>query len=70
MNLAEVFLDVAKSGTGVADAARDLAVTVRIALQHGVPIQTLRRALTRDGLGNAAGPIGRLLDLLDEGRAA
>lgn len=70
-NLAEVFLDVsAKVGTAVEAAARDAAVTVSIALQHGVPIQTLRRALTRDGVGNAAGPVGRLLDLLDEGESS
>jgi hypothetical protein len=68
--LGEVFLNVAKTGTAVETMAHDLAVTISIALQHGAPIETLRRALKRERDGSAAGPIGRLLDLIAAEQAA
>jgi hypothetical protein len=45
-------------------AARDSAITASIALQHGVPIETLRHALMRDSRGKPSGPLGVVLDLL------
>ena len=65
---AEVFLSAGKAGTGIEHAARDLAVVTSLALQHGTPLATLRHALTRLDDGSAAGPLGRLLDVL-AGRA-
>lgn len=62
--LAEIFLNAEKGGTAIDDAARDSAVVASIALQHGVPADTLRRALMRNGNGEASGPLGTLLDLL------
>jgi hypothetical protein len=62
--LAEVFLNSGKIGTAIETAARDSAVVASIALQHGVPPDTIRHALTRDRNGNASGPLGTLLDLL------
>jgi len=63
--LAEVFLDPsAKSGTAVEVAALDAAITASIALQFGTPAEVIRTALSRDHLGNAAGPLGALLDIL------
>jgi len=53
-----------KSGTVVESWARDAAVLASIALQHGAAPDTLRKALTRDELGKAAGPVGALLDML------
>jgi len=35
-----------------------------IALQHGVPLDVIRRALMRDGRGRPNGPLGVALDLL------
>jgi hypothetical protein len=35
-----------------------------IALQHGVPLETIRRALLRDASGRASGPLGVALDLI------
>jgi ribonucleoside-diphosphate reductase alpha chain len=64
--LAEVFLNAGKIGTAIETAARDSAVVASIALQHGVPPDTIRHALTRDRNGNASGPLGTLLDLLSE----
>jgi hypothetical protein len=36
--LAEVFLNVAKSGTAIENHARDAAITASIALQYGTPL--------------------------------
>ena len=62
--LAEIFLSTAKHGTAVDVNARDAAVAASLLLQHGCPIETLRRALTRNADGSASGPLARALDLL------
>jgi|SRR5579862_3751216 len=62
--LAEIFLNAEKIGTAIETAARDSAVVASLALQHGVPPDTIRHALTRNGNGEASGPLGTLLDLL------
>ena len=66
--LAEIFLDASKPGTAVAVAAHDLAVAASLALQHGAPVDTLRKATMRHPNGAGAGPLGALLDLIEEGR--
>jgi ribonucleoside-diphosphate reductase alpha chain len=43
--LAEIFLITAKHGTAVDTNSRDAAVAASLLLQHGRPIETLRRAL-------------------------
>ena len=40
-----------------------LTLSEAIALQFGADIQTIRKALCRDGSGNASGPLGAALDL-------
>jgi hypothetical protein len=55
--LAEIFLNAEKVGTAIETAARDSAVVASLALQHGVPADTIRRALTRNSNGNASGPL-------------
>jgi hypothetical protein len=62
--LAEIFLNAEKVGTAIETAARDSAVVASLALQHGVPADTIRHALTRNSNGDASGPLGKLLDLL------
>jgi hypothetical protein len=37
-----------------------------LALQNGVPIETIRRALLRDPRGEPSSPLGKALDLLAE----
>jgi hypothetical protein len=61
---AEIFLNTAKHGTAVDTNARDAAVAASLLLQHGCPLETLRRALTRNADGSASGPLARALDLL------
>jgi hypothetical protein len=64
---AEVFLNVAKSGTPLETYARDSAILLSLLLQHGCPITTVRHAISRNADGSASGPIGALLDLLEGG---
>jgi hypothetical protein len=62
--LAEVFLNASKAGTAIETQARDGAIILSIALQHGVQINDLRNTMTRNSDGSASGPLGKLLDLL------
>jgi ribonucleoside-diphosphate reductase alpha chain len=66
-SVGEVFLSAGKPGSEVEAVARDCAVMVSLALQHGTPIDVMRRAVTRLDDGTAAGPMGVLLDHLAEG---
>jgi hypothetical protein len=66
-SLAEIFLNNAKAGSHSDSAAKDSAVVASIALQHGVPLQTIRHALLRDARGQASSPLGVALDLLGDG---
>jgi hypothetical protein len=40
------------------------AVVCSLELQHGVPLDTIRRALMRDARGHASGPLATALDKL------
>ena len=62
--LGEIFLTNHKAGSAADTAARDAAITCSIALQFGADVETIRKALCRDGRGNASGPLGVALDLL------
>jgi hypothetical protein len=62
--LAEIFLVNHKAGSMADCNARDAAVVCSLALQHGVPLDVIRRALMRDGQGRATGPLGVALDLI------
>jgi ribonucleoside-diphosphate reductase alpha chain len=62
--LAEIFLGNAKAGSHSDAAAKDSAVVASIALQHGVPVETIRNALLRDALGNPSSPLGAALDIV------
>jgi hypothetical protein len=53
-----------KSGDLLEAVARDSAILLSLALQHGCPIETIRTALTRDERGEPAGPIGEICDEL------
>ena len=65
--LAEIFLNTGKHGTAVDTNARDAAVAASLLLQHGCAVDTLRRALTRNGDGSPSGPLARVLDLFSGG---
>ncbi len=59
------FSTTARSAGTTDAAARDCAVVCSLALQHGVPLQTIRHALLRDEYGAASFPLGVALDLLN-----
>ena len=61
---AEVFLSNHKAGSQAGAIARDAAIILSFALQYGVPLDEVRKALLRDGQGRASTPIGAALDLL------
>ena len=63
-DLAEIFLNTRKHGTAVDVNARDAAIAASLLLQHSCPVDTLRKALTRNSDGSASGPLARALDLL------
>jgi hypothetical protein len=69
-SVAEIFLGNAKAGSHSDSAAKDSAVVCSLALQHGVPLETIRRALLRDSHGRASSPLGVALDLLAAGGKA
>jgi hypothetical protein len=62
--IGEIFIQNHKQGSQAGLMAADSAVLCSIALQHGVPIETLRHALMRDGRGKPSGPLGVVLDQL------
>jgi hypothetical protein len=62
--LAEIFLSAAKCGSQADTNARDSAVVASIALQFGVPLDVLRKALMRNSRGEPCGPLAVALDLL------
>lgn len=66
----EVFVQGCKSGTDVQAVARDAAIILSFALQHGTPIATIRKAITRDHGEAAASLIGAVVDLIAEETAA
>jgi hypothetical protein len=65
-DLAEIFIGNGKAGSDSDTAAKDSAIVCSIALQFGADVDTIRKALCRDGRGLASGPLGGALDLIAE----
>jgi hypothetical protein len=66
--LAEIFVSNAKAGSHSDAAAKDAAVVCSIALQYGVPLDVIRKALLRDSQGRPSSPLGAALDAIAEGQ--
>jgi ribonucleoside-diphosphate reductase alpha chain len=62
--VAEIFLQNHKAGSMAGINAQDAAVVCSIALQYGVPVEVIRKALMRDSQGRASGPLGVALDII------
>ncbi len=58
----EIFLSNTRVNSMAGIMASDAAVVASIALQYGVPLDVIRKALMRDVLGHASGPLGAALD--------
>ena len=62
----EVFIAGSKSGTGFEAVARDGAILLSLALQHGVELETIKHAITRERDGAASTIVGAVVDKLIE----
>jgi hypothetical protein len=64
--LGEILISTRQVGTALDAMARDLAVLMSLALQHGCAIETMRHALTREADGAASTIAGAIADKLTE----
>jgi hypothetical protein len=62
--IGELFLNNHKSGNQSDTNARDAAIILSFALQHGADIDEIRKALCRNSSGRALGPVAEALDIL------
>ena len=60
----EVFIDGGKTGQDIQSTARDAAVVLSLALQHGIPIEAIRHAVTRGASEEPASILGAVVDAL------
>jgi ribonucleoside-diphosphate reductase alpha chain len=60
----ELFLNNHKSNSTADTNARDAAIALSFALQHGADLEDIRKALTRNSDGTATGPLGAALDVV------
>ena len=60
--LGEVFIGVGKTGNDIESIARDAGVLLSLALQHGVPPETIRHAVTRGASEEPASILGAVVD--------
>ena len=58
----EVFIDGCKTGNDIESIARDAAVLLSLALQHGVPPETIRHAVIRGASEEPASILGAVVD--------
>src|ERR1700691_4489646 len=60
----EIFVDAGKTGQDVQSTARDAAIVLSLALQHGATVATIPHAGTRSGNVQAASIRGAIIDQL------
>jgi hypothetical protein len=60
--VAEIFLTSRKIGSGTEAIARDAAILLSLAVQHGCPLDTIMHALTRNQDGSPQSLMGRVVD--------
>jgi hypothetical protein len=63
-DIGEVFISGGKSGEQVEAIARDGAVVLSLALQYGVPLDSIASAITRDERGAPSSIVGAVIDRL------
>lgn len=65
----EVFITPANNpgkGSMLEAIARDAAILISLSLQYGVPIETMRKAVTRDEQNQPQTFVGAVLDAMEE----
>jgi len=60
----EVFVTGAKVGSETEAIARDGAILLSLAIQYGVPLEVIRRAITREQDETPSTVIGAVIDIL------
>ena len=65
-DLGEVFISTGKTGADLQNIAHDAAVTISLALQHGVGIEAIRHAVTRCSDDSPASILGAVVDALSQ----
>ena len=60
----EVFIVASKPGSAAEAAMRDAGLVLSLALQHGVALEEVARALTRNEDGSPAGPVSVVVDAI------
>lgn len=60
----EVFINCGRSGEQSETLARDSAILLSLALQFGIPVEAMKKSITRNTDGSPTGPIGAIIDLL------
>ena len=63
-NPGEVFIDSCKTGNDIESIARDAAVLLSLALQHGVPPDTIHHAVTRGVSEEPASILGAVVECI------
>lgn len=63
-DIGEIFIAGSKSGSAFDAVARDGAVLLSLALQHGVPLDTIKHAITREADGRPSTIVGAVVDRL------
>ena len=66
--IGEVFVDSRKNGGDVEAIARDAAVVLSLALQHGTHIETIRCAVTRGSRSEAASILRAVVNYISGAR--
>jgi len=64
--IGEVFISGAKAGSDLDATARDGAILLSLALQHGVPLEVIRHAITRNHDNTPSTIIGAVVDRIGD----
>ena len=64
--IGEIFISTNKVGTAIEALARDIAILMSLALQHGCQLAIMRDALTREADGTPSTIAGAVADELTE----
>lgn len=60
----EVFINCGRTGEQAETLARDSAILLSLLLQYGVPVEAIKKSITRNIDGTPTGPIGAIIDIL------
>lgn len=63
-DIAEIFIDIGKPGSGLKAATQAAAIAASLALQRGTPFEEIRGALPRLEDGRPAEPLGAAMDAI------